>query len=153
MRLTMRSPKDFWIGVIYLVIGLAALAASWGYDLGVTGKMGPGYFPTALSLLLMAFGAISLVRSLVLHGEPIARVDIKAVLLVTSAVVAFGFLLERAGLIIALAALFALGSAASRQNRLNATSVLVAAGLIAFCILVFVQGLKVPMTLFGDLAD
>jgi hypothetical protein len=65
------------------------------------------------------------------------------------AVVLFGFLLPRAGVIVALTALIVVGALASRNTRLKATSVAALVGTVAFCVLVFVKGLGVPMPLVG----
>jgi hypothetical protein len=51
--------------------------------------------------------------------------------------------------IVALTALIVVGALASRNTRLNATSVAALVGTVAFCVLVFVKGLGVPMPLVG----
>jgi hypothetical protein len=51
--------------------------------------------------------------------------------------------------IVALTALIVVGALASRNTRLNATSVAALVGTVTFCVLVFVKGLGVPMPLVG----
>jgi hypothetical protein len=69
-----RSPKDFWIGLIYLAFGAAVLSVGWEYRLGTAGRMGPGYFPKVLAWLMIGLGVISLVRALATRGEPVDAV-------------------------------------------------------------------------------
>ena len=99
MATGVRSPKDFWTGVIYVAFGGAAFWIGRSYGFGSASKMGPGYFPTVLSSLLMLFGIIAIVRSFIVPGEAIGKFAIKAAVLILGATVLFGFLLPRAGLV------------------------------------------------------
>ena len=69
--------------------------------------------------------------------------------MVLGAVVLFGLLLNGAGVIVALTVLIVVGAIASRKSRIDVTTVAAFAGLIAFCVVVFVKGLGVPMPLIG----
>ena len=111
--------------------------------------MGSGYFPKVLSALILIFGLASIVRGVVLHGEPIHSVQAKPLLLISLACILFGLLLPRAGLIVALVALVLVSAAASRNFRFDARALAGLAALIAVCALVFVKGLGVPMPLLG----
>ena len=145
-----RHPKDFWSGVLFILIGTAAIIVGTKYNLGTAARMGPGYFPVVLGAMLMGFGVIALVRSFVRPGEAIGAIAWKPVLLVTGAVVAFAFLLKTVGLIVALLALILVSAAASSKFKFELRATLAMVGLIAFCALVFVKGLGVPMPLFGS---
>jgi hypothetical protein len=144
-----RGPKDFWTGVIYVLFGGAAFFIARDYGFGTASRMGPGYFPTVLSALLVLIGVISLVRSLIVPGSPLGSFAIKAGFLIIFATLLFGFLINRAGLIIALLALVLVSAAASEKFRFEWTAVLGLIVLIAFCALVFVWALGVPMPLLG----
>ena len=111
-----RSPKDFWTGVIYVVFGGAAFWIARGYGLGSASKMGPGYFPTVLSSLLVLFGVIAIVRSFITPGDAIGKFAIKAAVLILAGTVLFGFLLPRAGFIVALLALVMITASASASS-------------------------------------
>jgi hypothetical protein len=69
-----RHPKDFWSGLIFIVVGIAALIIGRDYSLGTSTRMGPGYFPVLLGGLLTLFGAIIATRALVVLGEPVSPV-------------------------------------------------------------------------------
>jgi hypothetical protein len=144
-----RNPRDFWAGAIYLALAIAAIWIGRDYQQGTSARMGPGYFPTALGALLGMFGIVSIGRSFIRSGEPIGAIAWRPLALILGAIVLFGFLLPRAGVVVALTGLIVVGALASRKTRLNATSVAALVGTVAFCVLVFVKGLGVPMPLVG----
>jgi hypothetical protein len=65
-----KSPKDFWSGLMFIGSGLFfALWAMEFYQMGTAVRMGPAYFPTVLGFLLAVLGAIVLLQSLVFAPE------------------------------------------------------------------------------------
>jgi hypothetical protein len=145
-----KSQKDFWTGVLYIGFGAAALWVGHGYKIGSASRMGPGYFPTVLAGLLIFFGALALLRSVRKAGAPIGAVAWKPAAIVLLAMALFGFLLERAGLVISLVLLIVGSASASGQFRFEWRASLLAIVLIAFCVLVFSVGLGLPMPLVGS---
>jgi putative tricarboxylic transport membrane protein len=143
------NPKDFWTGVIYIAFGSAALIISRDYEMGTAVKMGPAYFPTILSGLLMTIGVISLVRSFIKPGSPVGALALKGLALVISSTILFGLIVRGAGLIVALPVLVIISSLASTRFRWR-YSLALAAGLTVFCILIFRQGLGVPLPILGS---
>ena len=146
----MRNPRDFWAGLLYLALGIAVVVWGRQYAMGTSARMGPGYFPTVLGAVLALLGAVSVGRSLLRTGEPIAAVAWRPTALVLGGTVLFGLLLEGAGLLIALASMIITGAMASRYTRLDVVSVLALLGIVMFCALVFVKGLGLPMPLVGS---
>ena len=145
-----RAPKDFWAGAICLGLGATALWVGQDYKFGSAGRMGPGYFPLVLATLLVVLGAISIVRSFIVAGEPISAFVWQPMFLILLATALFGFLLPRAGVVIALLALCLVSAAASNQFRFEWKATAGLLVLIAFCVLVFVKGLGVPMPITGS---
>ena len=145
-----KAPKDFWTGVIYLGVGALGYYIGREYSFGSAGRMGPGYFPFAISCLLILFGIVTLVRSFLTEGEPIGSLAFKPIFLIIGAVLAFAYLLPRTGLIVAMLILVLMSAAASQNFRFEWRAVAGLAGLVAFCALVFVKGLGVPMPLVGS---
>lgn len=141
--------KDFWAGVLYVGLGAAAYWIGRNYAMGTNARMGAGYFPAVLSLVLMAIGAISLLRAFLRQGETVEALSVKSALMVAGATILFGWLLERAGFVIALAVLVMVSAAASQSFRLEARASLGGLAFVALCALVFVKGLGVPMPLLG----
>lgn len=144
-----RNPKDFYTGLLYVAFGVAGLVIAQDYGMGSAAKMGPGYFPMVLSGLLTLFGVIALIRSFVRPGESLGEFGWKACLHICGGVVLFGALLVPAGFITALLALILVSASGSAYFKFSWRSALALVGLIAFCSVVFIKGLKVPIQLLG----
>lgn len=143
-----RNPREFWSGVMFTIIGLAAVLIGRDYAMGSAGRMGPGYFPTVLGGLLALLGLVALVRSFFTEGEPLGKFAVKESLLILVAVVLFGLLLRGAGLLVSVVVLVMVSAYASEKFEWK-SSVLLAIGGAIFCALVFVLGLGVPMPILG----
>jgi len=144
-----RDPRDFWAGMLFIAVGVAAIVFARRHPFGTTAAMGPGYFPTVLGAVLAVLGVLAAGRSLrpskalAAMGEARAR----PLVLVLASVVAFGVALPTLGLVIASMVLVAVSRASSKEFR--AVEVLVlGAALTVFCTAVFVWGLKMPMPLW-----
>jgi hypothetical protein len=144
-----RNAKDFWTGLIYLFVGSGALIISRDYDMGTAVKMGPAYFPTILSVVLMVIGIISVLRSFFKSGSPIGVVAWKGLVLIAASTLLFGVIVRGAGVIIALPLLVIVSALASTRFSWK-TSLIEAVGITAFCIVVFLKGLGVPLPILGS---
>jgi len=144
-----RNAKDFRTGVIYIFVGSGALILSRDYGMGTAVKMGPAYFPTLLSLLLMAIGIISVIRSFLKSGTPIGAVAWKGLLLIVASTLLFGMIVRGAGLLLALPLLVIVSASASARFSWK-TSLAEAVGITVFCIVIFLKGLGVPLPILGS---
>lgn len=144
-----RNPKDFWTGLIYIFVGAGALVISRDYDMGTAVKMGPAYFPTILSVLLVGIGIISVLRAFIRSGSPIGVVAWKGLVLIVASTLLFGVVLRGAGVVIALPLLVIVSALASARFSWK-TALLEAAGITVFCIVVFLKGLGVPLPILGS---
>lgn len=140
--------RDFWAGLLYLIIGTAALYMAADYDMGTAVAMGPGYFPKVLSGLLILIGAISLIRSFFVQGEPLVGFPIVKILYVTVSILAFALVVEGAGFAIAVMLVFGISAAASKYFNWKFT-LIIATGSAIFCSLLFIKGLGIPLPIFG----
>ncbi len=150
MAMPIRSPKDFWAGLLYAGFGGAAILLARDYGWGSSSRMGPGYFPTVLGALLLLIGVASFIRSFIARGEPIGGIAWKGLFLVTAGTLLFGFLLRPAGLVPALLALILVSAAASVKFRFDWKAIGLMLVLVAFCALVFVKGLGLQVQLLGS---
>lgn len=148
MTSLIRSPKYFWAGIIYMAFGLSAIVIGREYGLGTALRMGPAYFPTFLGVLLTLIGIISLIRSFLKPGEPVGSLALRPMIMITVAVLLFGFLVRGAGLVVVIPILVITTAYASIHFRWG-TSVLLAIGMTVFCVLVFSKGLGVPLPIVG----
>jgi hypothetical protein len=148
--MTIRAPKDFWAGVMFCGFAAISILAARGYSLGSAGKMGPGYFPLLLGIVLAAMGAILIARSVVIQGEPVSRFHILPLVIIATAVCLFGLMIEPLGLVASLAVLTILSAWAGARFRLLETVALTLV-LIAFSIGVFVYALGLPLNVWPSL--
>jgi hypothetical protein len=145
-----RAPKDFWAGVMFCGFAAVALLAARGYSLGSAGRMGPGYFPLLLGLVLAGLGAVLVVRSVVIDGERLPRFHTLPLMIIAAAVCLFGLTIEPLGLVVSLTILIVLVACAGRQFRPIET-VALAVGLIVFSVGVFVYALGLPLPVWPSL--
>src|SRR5262245_49146999 len=146
MKVQFLDSKDFWAGIVLVMAGAVAVFIARDYPFGTPLRMGPGFFPTVLGALLLLFGIPVLVKGLLGAPKIEAGWSPRAMIVLPLSLVLFGVLIDRAGLIPALAALVAGSAAAGREFRLGEV-VLLTAFLIAFCVAVFVWGLGLPYAL------
>ncbi|WP_158622864.1 tripartite tricarboxylate transporter TctB family protein [Aquabacterium soli] len=143
-----RSPKDFISGLLFLIIGLAAMALGSDYPMGKAIRMGPGYYPMVLSGLLAIVGLACMLKALATRGPSLEPVHLKPLLLVTVSVVLFGLLLRHAGMVAALAVSIYLSSLASSRFTFKAATITFVL-LTLFCWGVFIKALSLPIPLVG----
>jgi hypothetical protein len=139
-----RHPKDFWAGVLFIAFGGAACVIALDYSMGTAARMGPGYFPRVLGLLVCALGAILVLRSFKLQGTPLSFPTLKPLLIVLASVVLFGLVVTRLGLVLATVLLVVVSSAASHEHRWK-ESVIAAVALAVFVIVAFRYGLNLQL--------
>jgi len=147
MKPDLRSNKDFLAGLLFLFLGGFAVVVASNYPLGSTMRMGPGYFPTALGVILCLFGVYLMVRGIRTGGKMESGWAWRPLAFITLSIVLFGFLLDRAGMIPALVALFFVAAAAGREFRFKEVLLLTVV-MGAFAATVFLYGLKLPYQLF-----
>jgi putative tricarboxylic transport membrane protein len=145
----LRNPKDFWTGVIFTVIGVAAVVIARDYSMGTTTRMGPAYFPVVLGATLAVIGLVGVVRSFRHPGEPIRGFGWKGIVLVLAAVVLFAALVRGAGLAVALIVMVLVSAPASAAFRW-VPSLALALGLAVFSVVVFVKALGLPIPALGS---
>ncbi|RZJ84282.1 MAG: tripartite tricarboxylate transporter TctB family protein [Massilia sp.] len=113
-----KSQRDFWSGLMFLVIGVAFAWGSTEYSFGTSARPGPGYFPFGLGILLALLGSFVLFKALTLEsegGDLIGAIAWRPLLVIFAAIVVFGLALPRLGLICTLPLTVLLSSLASRE--------------------------------------
>ncbi len=146
MKNWIRNPRDFWAGVMFASIGAVFAVIAWDYKLGTAARMGPGFFPFYLGLLLAGLGIAIAIGGMRSDGLKVDKFHWKPIFWVLGPIVAFGLLLKVIGMVLAGLMVVILSSYGGPEFRLRSTLVL-AAGLVVFCSLVFVFGLKLPIPL------
>ena len=100
-----RSPKDFWAGLIFVAIGGGFVLLAHRYRLGDMHRMGPAMFPTLVGALLVALGVILALRSLVRDGAPVPSFHARPIIMSLLAIALFAIALQWLGLVAAIAVL------------------------------------------------
>jgi hypothetical protein len=142
-----RSPKDFWAGLIFIAIGGGFVLLAQQYRLGDMHRMGPAMFPTLVGVLLAALGLIIAMRAFALDGAPVPRFEARPIGVSLLAIVLFGVALQWFGLVAAVAVLVLVGAYAARNVR-PLESLALAAVMVAFSVGVFVWLLGLPLPLW-----
>jgi hypothetical protein len=91
-----KSEKDFYSGLMFMAVGIAFAWGATTYNVGEGARMGPGYFPLMLGMLLTALGGFILFESLAVEtidGEPIGDWAWKPLGFIIAANLLFGVLL------------------------------------------------------------
>jgi hypothetical protein len=149
-----RSQKDFFSGLMFACAGAAFAIGALNYNVGTGARMGPGYFPLMLGILLAVMGLAVLVNSLSLRGQegdsnPVGAIAWKQLGFIIGANLLFGVLLggmptldvPALGLVLAIYALVIVASMAGTQFRFKGSLVL-ATVLAIGSYLVFILGLS-----------
>ena len=131
-----------------MVIGLFFTIVATQYPMGTAAKMGPGYFPFCLGILMTALGLLVLVQSLGAKAaiEKIPKFNWKIIAQITGSVVLYGLLLPRMGFLVAVVVLVLVSASASKEFTWKG-SLINAAFLVTFTYSVFVVGLKLQFPL------
>jgi hypothetical protein len=145
-----KSLKDLLAGLIFIGFGLAFGYATLGYEIGTALRMGPGYFPIVLAGLLVLLGVIITVQSFASGPDatPVGGVPWLALVLILGSIVFFGLTVRGLGLAPALFVTTFLSAYASERTGVVGALVM-AAGLVAISLLIFVWALGLPLRVFG----
>jgi hypothetical protein len=145
-----RSPSDFWCGILFIAVGIAFVVLASGYRIGTPARMGPGFFPIVLGGILVALGLSLSIPALIRDGEPLPRLGLRPLLAVLVAIVVFALLLQPLGFVLSAVALVLIGGFADPELR-RLESVGLALLLTAFSVAIFVVMLGLPFNLWPNL--
>jgi hypothetical protein len=142
--------RDVLSGLVFVVVGVfVALKAYFEYTLGTLSRMGPGYFPLMLGVVLALIGLVVIALSVNVKGlEVKVTFGMRAVMAVLLSALVFGFLVERLGLIPSALALTLIAAAAEQRYELRRSLVLGCfLGVLTW--LIFVFGLEMNLSAFA----
>jgi Tripartite tricarboxylate transporter TctB family len=150
-----KSQRDFFAGLMFGIIGVAFAVGAKSYSIGTGARMGPGYFPMLLGVILAGLGVLILINSLrskVAGGDKVGAFAWRPVCYILGANLVFGLLLgglpsikvPAMGLIAAIYAVVIISSMASEQFKLK-SSIILASVLAVGSYLAFIVLLKLQM--------
>ena len=94
--MNIKSQKDFFSGLMFTAVGVAFAWGATKYSLGTGARMGPGYFPTMLGVLMAILGGVITFKSLVVEtedGDKVGSWAWKPLLFIIAANLLFGLML------------------------------------------------------------
>jgi hypothetical protein len=149
---TMRDQRAFVSGALFLAFAIFFFVTALNYPAGTAARMGPGYFPRLLAIVLAAIGLAVMLGAVRRTAErhALLKWDIKGLAWVTGSVILFGLLLFPLGLVGSLFVLIMVSSRASTEFTWKG-ALTNAAVLIALCLLVFVYGLGLRLPVWPAL--
>ena len=152
-----KSQKDFFSGLLFVTVGVAFAVGATSYTVGTSARMGPGYFPLMVGVLMAVLGAAIIFKALVLEtrdGDKIGPWAWKPLFFVIAANVTFGVLLgglpafnlPPMGLIAGIYALTFIASLAGAEFNLKAVAVLATIlALISYVAFILLLKLQFPV--------
>jgi hypothetical protein len=158
--------KDFWSGILFAAIGatfaviakgvtLGETTLLQGYAMGNPARMGPAFFPFWLGAILFVIGVVIAVGGFRHESRPgdtdLPKYHWRPILFVMASVVMFGVILKAVGMLIAGFLLVVISSMGNPEKFQTRDVILLAVGLVVFCAMVFVWGLKLPIPLCPDI--
>jgi hypothetical protein len=122
--------------------------------MGTPARMGPAFFPFWLGLILFFLGLAIAIMGVREKGGPDAafpKYHWKPILYVLGAVVLFGLILKPVGMLLAGFLVVFISSVGNPEKFHTRDVILLGIGLVIFCAMVFVWGLKLPIPLCPDI--
>jgi Tripartite tricarboxylate transporter TctB family len=153
-----KSQKDFYSGLLFTAFGTAFVVGAQNYGMGTAAKMGPGFFPTMLGIILALIGLVVLVGSFTKggpDGDKIGTLAVKPLFFIIAANLLFGVMigglpsigLPAMGLIVGIYVLVLVASFAGDQYKVKEVLVL-ATVLAAGSYLAFIKLLKLTFPIW-----
>jgi hypothetical protein len=149
-----KSQKDFFSGLMFMGIGVAFAWGATTYNIGEGARMGPGYFPLMLGILMTVLGMVVTFKALVIEvegGDKIGKWAWKPLVFIILANLVFGVLLgglpsiglQPMGMIVAIYALTFVASVAEAgwkvKNTFILATVLAVGSYVAFVLVLKLQ--------------
>ena len=148
--MSIKSHRDFWAGLMFLVVGVGFAIGATNYSMGTSARPGAGYFPLGLGVLTAVLGALILFEALSIEtedGEPVGRIAWRPMIVIFLTIMVFGALLPRLGMILTIPILIVMTSLAG--DEFHWRGVAINAAVLTFSSwVIFVWGLKLTMPLW-----
>lgn len=146
----LKSKKNYYGAVLVVLFGLGAIVGGADYSMGTLARMGPGFFPVALGVLLVATGIV-----IALEGDgdgtaeqqASAKPEWRGQLCILGGSVAFIVLGKYGGLLPATFAIAFISGLGDRHNSLIEALAL-AVGMCVVAVVVFWWALHLQFPLF-----
>jgi len=145
-----KSERDFWSGLMFLVVGIVFAVGARNYPLGVSARPGPGYFPLLLSIIMAILGAIVLFKALTIEtegGDKIGSIAWRPLVIIVASIAVFGAAITPLGMVVTIPILIFITSLAG--DEFGWKGVLLNSIVLTFgSWVIFIWGLKLTIPLW-----
>jgi len=138
---------DIAFGAFLILLAVVALFGTRTLAVGTAADMGPGYVPRALAWIILAFGLAIGATGLRASRRSLPHFDLRSFVMVLSSLAVFALLLPKGGLVLATLGTLACSTCALSDFKWR-ESLLFAVGLTALTVLLFVNGLGLPLAVW-----
>lgn len=135
-------------GLTFIALGGFFVYQCLNLELGTAFRMGPGYFPLILAVILTMLGIVVLVQSARVKGEPMGPLALRGMLFILPAPVFFGLTVRGLGFVPSLF-FTALIAAFASQRMKPGMALILALAITIFSAAVFSYALGLPFERFG----
>jgi hypothetical protein len=141
------NAKDVAAGLMLVVLAAIGLWLNREYAPGTASRMGAGYMPMLAFSAQLLIGAAVLLVGLFNGPDPLERWAWRPVLFILAAMCAFALLLNKGGLLLAIAVTIAIASLADKTNRPAGVLGLIVF-LVVLCWFVFIKQLDIRVNVW-----
>jgi Tripartite tricarboxylate transporter TctB family len=155
--LTSKVKKDYYGGALMVFVGLIAVYAGLDYRTGTPARMGPGFFPVAIGVLLAITGMLIAITArsesgssskiATGHGHGDGLPDLRGGICIILSVLAFLLLGVYGGLVPATFAIVFISALGDRTNTIT-QAILLALSMCIVAVIVFWWALRLQLPLF-----
>ncbi len=148
MRLSDLNVTSVTVALLFIALGGTVAVIASGYQIGTTSHMGPGYFPVACGVILIALGvaifAFEGFSSSAPHAEP---PELRAWFFIVASILVFAALIETVGFVPAIIAT-SLTSLLANPRLKPVSAIVSSVTIAALASAIFVWGLRLNVSLF-----
>lgn len=145
----LRNAQDLMAGAVLILVAVLAMVFADNLPMGRLVNMGPGFVPVWLARLLALIGLIVAARAFTIDGPKLESWAWRPLIALTCSILVFAFLLERAGLVIAIMITVAVSRLAAPEYR-PLPVLLLGSALAAGSVLLFTYGLGLPLRVWPE---
>jgi putative tricarboxylic transport membrane protein len=139
-----KSSKDFTTGLLFLAIGLGAYYIGSTYNMGTPQRPGTGVLPRILAWCMMGSGLLLALQALLQEGPKLDAWAWRPLIMITAATMAFSFLIDSAGLVVAMIVSMTLAALGTHETRWKEFSMFMVL-MLTLGIGIFILGLGMPI--------
>lgn len=142
--ITIKDRQDFFAGLMFIGFGALGIGLGKELDMGTITRMGPGYLPKLLSASLILIGIIISLKATRFGDTSLERWTWRPMFFIFGGILAFAFLISRAGLVGSVLVVTIFSAFATREVRWKESLVL-GVFMAAFSALLFIYFLGLPI--------